>query len=295
MPRSPLFKALASLDNPSADNASGKPLALLEDLFERSHKYKSGFSLFIQELIESSFWKSQDFLSNPFPRLCIDLSLEIDRTNDSMGPKEPPYHCRGHFQDVCLAITLLLQQPIKSSNDWPEESPWLMSPEDAWLLLFCAIGHDYGHNGSINRTPFELEKASIEKIQSFLHQHNASPRLIEQIMSKVKPIILSTDPSAFNDLVDKFVSNRHVFTKEDCMSMLLVEADLMGSVLPVHGIELGQQLSQEWMIGNPESALRVTSTEGRLGFLRHIQFISPHSTLLGMDNVRQISINKLKN
>jgi hypothetical protein len=49
------------------------------------------------------------------------------------------------------------------------------------------------------------------------------------------------------------------------------------------------------MIGNPESALRVTSTEGRLGFLRHIQFISPHSTLLGMDNVRQISINKLKN
>lgn len=294
MPQSPLFKALANLDNLSAGKASGKPLALMEGMFECSHKHKGGFKPFIQELIESSFWKSQDFPSNPFPRLCIDLSLEIDCTNDSMGSKEPPYHCRGHFQDVCLAITLLLQQPTKSNVDTPE-SPWLMTPEEAWILLFCAIGHDYGHNGSINRSSCELEKASIEKINSFLYQYATPPLLIEQIMPKVKSIILATDPAYFGDLVNKFAGDPPIFTKEDCMSMILVEADLMGSALPVHGIALGQQLSQEWKEGSPESALKVASTEGRLGFLRHIKFISPHSALLGMENVRQNSINQLKN
>ena len=290
----PLIEAFANLDRLLADNASGKPLPLLEGMFEISHSHKGGFKPFVQGLIESEFWKKQDFPNNPFPRLCIDLSFEIDQMNASMEPKEPPYHCRGHFQDVSLALTLLLQQSIKSSIQMQDQSLWFITREEAWLLLFCAIGHDYGHDGSINRTPYELEKASIEKIQAFLHQFNAPPSLIEQIMPKVKSMILATDPTAFGDLVRKFIGDRPVFTKEDCMSMLLVEADLMGSALPVHGVRLGQQLGLEWQKGNPESALRVASTEGRLGFLRHIQFISPHSTLLGMDNIRQQSINQIK-
>ena len=295
MPLAPLIEAFANIDNLAADNASGKPLSLLESMFTSSHNHTAGIKSFIEGLIKSSYWKSQDFPDNPFPRLCINLSLEIDRMQDAI---EPPYHCRGHFQDVCLAITLLMQQPIHYPIHYPIQTPdqslWLMTPKEAWLLLFCAIGHDYGHDGSINQTPNELEKRSIEKIDAFLHEFNEPPVLIEEIMPKVRPIILATDPSVFGNLVDKFTSNLPIITKEDCMSMLLVEADLMGSALPGHGVRLGQQLGLEWQTAHPEMAHRVASDQGRLSFLQHIRFMSPHSEMLGLDKIRQESINQIK-
>jgi len=169
-----------------------------------------------------------------------------------------------------------------------------MRPEDAWLLFFCAIGHDYGHDGSINHSPHELENESIKNIRRVLHKSNLSTELLEQIMTKVEPIILSTDPTVFSSLIQKFTGETPAFNKNDCLSMLMVEADLMGSTLPMHGLQLSQLLAQEWEISNPKSSLTVASAVGRLGFLKHIRFISPHAIKLGIDKIRQESINQLK-
>jgi hypothetical protein len=290
----PLIEAFSLLDELSYDQSSGKPLFLLEIIFECSNSYEGSFHAFIQKLVQSRFWSSQNFPNNPFPGLCCDLSHEIDCVNDAMGLKEPPYHRRGHFQDVCMAITLLLQQPIDHFGDQVDANLWSITASDAWLLLFSAIGHDFGHDGSTNQAPYELEKASVYKIRSFLHRSSASPEFVLQIMPKVEKIILATDPSVFGDLVNRFSGQMPVFTKEDCMAMLLVEADLMGSTLPKHGVRMGQQLSNEWKEKNPDLACKVISPEGRLGFLNHIQFISPQSKMLGVDRIQQESIKEIR-
>jgi hypothetical protein len=77
--------------------------------------------------------------------------------------------------------------------------------------------------------------------------------------------------------------------------MLMVESDLLASALPQHGQLLGQLLAQEWTETNPQGAIAVGSKEGRIKFLEYIRFISPYAIMLGMEVIRQESINQLKN
>jgi hypothetical protein len=84
------------------------------------------------------------------------------------------------------------------------------------------------------------------------------------------------------------------FSHSDCMSMLLVESDLLASTLPARGKILGERLSEEWQLTNPEAAASVKTDKGRLYFLEHIRFISPQSHALGIDDIRRISINQVK-
>jgi hypothetical protein len=78
------------------------------------------------------------------------------------------------------------------------------------------------------------------------------------------------------------------------MSMLMVEADLLASVLPVRGKVLGKLLGQEWESSNPKAAASVASDQGRLKFLEYIRFISPYAIMLQMEDIRNQSIQELK-
>jgi len=294
MPQSHLSKALAKLKTPSANDPSGKPLDALESLFEYSRSYQGSFGGFIKELVQTAFWESQNYPANPYPMLCIELAALIDSNNESLGFSEPAYHSRKHFQDVCLALTALLDQPIKSVQKSDFDDLWEISSEEAWVLLFCAITHDFGHDGSTNKTPFELEKSSIEKTRIFLSKSGAAPSFIKGLQAQIEPIILATDPSFLGSLLAKFNDSSAKPTKTDCLCMLMVESDLLASALPIRGKMLGKLLGQEWQSSNPKAAATVASDQGRLKFLEYISFTSPHAIMLKMEDIRNHSIKQLK-
>ena len=295
MPQSTLIKALAELKTAGEKDSSGKPLDALESLFECSQSYQGNFSGFVGELIQVTFWESQNYPNNPYPKICIELAALIDSYNSSPGYAEPAYHSRKHFQDVCLALTALLDQPIKTLQKYDFLDSWDISKEEAWVLLFCAVAHDFGHNGSTNKTPLELEKSSIENTRIFLSQCTVNPTAIKELLAmQIEPIILATDLSILSSLLVNFNGPSAKPNKTDSLCMLMVEADLLASALPMRGEIIGKQLGQEWESSDPNAAALVTSKQGRLNFLKHIRFISPHAMMLKMEDIRKKSIEELK-
>ena len=280
------------MTNITSELNSGFSLQDLENYFYRPSREDCDFYKFIVQLLNKTPWLNLVDDSGFYRTICLELAKEVEDHNKNMGISEPAYHNRNHFKDVCTSLTLLLNQNISKLH--PSEQ-WNLQPDDLWALLLCAIGHDYGHNGAVNQSPQELEKRSVEKIKRALHQSNLPTKDIERVMSRIEPIILATDPSSLHTLLDKISSGPTKFNKIDSMCMLMVESDLLASALPKNGQLLGQLLAQEWTETNPQGAIAVGSKEGRIKFLEYIRFISPYAIMLGMEVIRQESINQLKN
>ena len=278
------------------DRSANKPtlgfsLPEIESFFCRSPGIDTDFFTFITDLLNRPPWNELIDPSAFYRTICLELAQEVQNHNKSMGLSEPAYHNRSHFQDVCMSLTLLLSQNVSSQNI---SSDWYFQSDDLWTLLLCAIGHDFGHDGSINKSPQELEKRSLEKINEVLKTCNLSSRKLKDVMRRMEPIILATDPAFFNTLANKFSSNLLKFNKTDCMCMLMVESDLLASALPNYGYTLSGLLAKEWKKSNPKAADLVASNDGRTGFLNYIRFISPHSNMLGMEEIRRESIKQLQ-
>jgi hypothetical protein len=285
--------SLIKINTAAQNKAIEKVLFELECLFEHVEKRELRFQDFMTELLATPFWSGQQYPNNPFPSLCMQLSMQVDDYADSLQSMEPAYHSRNHFQDVCLSLTLLLQQKTVNDSLGPN-SPWLLSPTEMWLLLFCAIGHDYGHTGAINAAPSELEKKSIGLIRSFLEKSSLEHNQVAALMLQVEPILLATDPANLKPLLSKFASDPVDYSKHDCLNMLMVESDLMASALPNRGHALGLLLAQEWQSINPVAAASVKTSQGRLHFLQHIRFVSPHAIALGLEQIRLTSVKQLE-
>ena len=255
------FKLL--LSNPSLEG--------MEEIFVIADRATPDFSKFIELLINTELWKNLDDSNNALKDLCMGLSVHIQNHNQSLD-WEPNYHSRSHFKDVCVALSLLLQSQSAITNSPAAHLALSVSAKEAWILLFCAIGHDCGHDGTINTSPFELEKRSISQIKHWLNTTNYSPTEMNALISYVEPIILATD----------------------LMALLMVEADLMASILPVRGALLSRNLAMEWNQNYPDMAKFVNSTEGRIGFLERVQFTSPHSQVLNISAIQQTHIHQLK-
>jgi hypothetical protein len=273
------FKLL--LSNPSLEG--------MEEIFVIADRATADFSKFIELLINTELWKSLDYSNNALKDLCKGLSIHVENHNQSLN-WEPNYHSRSHFKDVCIALSLLIQSQAAFTNS-PVAHPALsVSAKEAWILLFCAIGHDCGHDGTINTSPFELEKKSIAQVHHWLNTTNYPPTKINGLMNYVEPIILATDPKNFQTLLTKKIDQN----RTDLMALLMVEADLMASILPVRGALLSRNLAMEWKQNYPAMAKLVNSIEGRIGFLERVQFTSPHSQVLNVRAIQQTHIRQLK-
>lgn len=288
-----IHDSLIKINTAAQNKAIESVLFELECLFEHLEKRELRFQDFMTELLAAPFWSGQQYSNNPFPRLCMQLSMQVDDYADSLQSMEPAYHSRNHFQDVCLSLTLLLQQKTVHDCLGPND-PWQLSLAETWLLLFCAIGHDYGHTGAINRVPGELERKSIALIRSVLEKSPLEHNQINALMLQVEPILLATDPANLKPLLLKFVSDPVEFSKHDCLNMLMVESDLMASALPNRGYAMGLRLAQEWQLTNPMAAASVMTNQGRLHFLQHIRFVSPHAIALGLEQIRLTSVHQLE-
>jgi hypothetical protein len=110
-------------------------------------------------------------------------------------------------------------------------------------------------------------------------------------MNYVEPIVLATDPKNFQTLLTKKIDQNH---RTDLMALLMVEADLMASILPVRGALLSRNLAMEWNQNYPDMAKLVNSIEGRIGFLERVQFTSPHSQVLNISAIQKTHIHQLK-
>ena len=269
---------------------SDPSLERMEELFVIADRATTDFSKFIELLINTELWKNLDDSNNALKDLCMGLSVHIQNHNQSLD-WEPNYHSRSHFKDVCIALSLLLQSQAAFTNSPAAHLARSVSAKEAWILLFCAIGHDCGHDGTINASPFELEKKSISHIKHWLSTTNYSPTEMNALMNYVEPIILATDPKNFQTLLAKKIDQNH---RTDLMALLMVEADLMASILPVRGALLSRNLAMEWKQNYPDMAKSVNSIEGRIGFLERVQFTSPHSQVLNIRDIQQAHIHQLK-
>ena len=269
---------------------SNPSLEKMEEIFLIGERVTTDFSKFIELLMNTELWKSLDYSNNALKDLCMGLSRHIQNHNQSLD-WEPNYHSRSHFKDVCIALSLLIQSQAAFTNSPAAHRALSISAKEAWILLFCAIGHDFGHDGTINTRPFELEKKSISHIKHWLSTTNYPAAEMNGLLSYAEPIILATDPKNFQTLLTKKIDQNH---RTDLMALLLVEADLMASVLPVRGALLSHNLAMEWKQNYPDMAKGVNSIEGRIGFLERIQFTSPHSQVLNISTIQQPHIHQLK-
>jgi len=269
---------------------SNPSLERMEEIFVIADRVTTDFSKFIELLMNTELWKRLDYPNNLLKDLCKGLSIHIQNHNQSLN-WEPNYHSRSHFKDVCIALSLLIQSQAAIANASAALPALSISSEEAWILLFCAIGHDCGHNGTINTSPFELEKKSISQVHHWLNTTNYPPTKINALMNYVEPIILATDPKNFQTLLTKKIDQNH---RTDLMALLMVEADLMASILPVRGALLSRNLAMEWNQNYPDMAKLVNSIEGRIGFLERVQFTSPHSQVLNISAIQKTHISQLK-
>jgi hypothetical protein len=277
------------LNTPLKLPLSNPSLERMEEIFVIADRATTDFSKFIELLINTELWKSLDYSNNALKDLCKGLSIHVENHNQSLN-WEPNYHSRSHFKDVCVALSLLIQSQASIANASAALPALSISSEEAWILLFCAIGHDFGHDGTINTSPFELEKKSISHIKHWLETTNYPPREMNGLLNYVEPIILATDPKNFQTLLTKKIDQN----RTDLMALLMVEADLMASILPVRGAMLSRNLAMEWKQNYPAMAKLVNSIEGRIGFLERIQFTSPHSQVLNISTIQQTHIHQLK-
>jgi len=279
--------AMSDLLDPKGLPRSAEFLEANLDLIESKSE---DFNSFIKALLETPFWVSQDFLGNPFKKLCNELAAKVDHF--ALAHTEPAYHSRSHFKDVCLMISyLLLQQEV-----WPKRqcvnNPWHVSREESWFMLYAAIAHDFAHPGLINQTPYEIEQNSLDLLQQHLISSSTDQSLYEQILGVVSPWILATDHSFYQKQLD-LVALTHP-DHQDCLAMLLVEADLLSSTLPKRGLDLTYRLIKEWQVHYPEKAIDLRNEVGYLRFLNSLEFLSPQALTAQIPQILNNSILQLR-
>jgi hypothetical protein len=258
-------------------------ILLLDEFLEQLDKKSIPFACFIDALLDTDLWKGLRFERNPYPKLCHDLAICIDQLNSSFE-SEPPYHSRKHFVDVCTGISALLSQNI-GRDQAQQLSPWTVSKEDSWLLLFAAIGHDYMHRGRINSVDYENELISLNGLQLFLDNYSDfSAEYKQNLMRTLHRLILPTCFDFTHLLYEKI--NTGTGDQLDCLAMLLTEADVLASILPHRGKVLSKRLSLEWEDQNKELSQFVASNEGYDAFLQKVQFLSDQSKKLNVVHVK---------
>jgi hypothetical protein len=214
------------------------------------------------------------------------LWLEQDGAQRARHGTEPAYHNRLHTADTLVALATLL----RAQRSLERHAPALPTPAERLGLLAMAA-HDLLHDGNINRFGSELESRSADHLQPLLTEMKITPVDAQ----RVRALILATDPARVPEIHARVCGRSFCVEDDDCLAVLLVEADILASTLVTTGLPLTAQLAVEWDRVAPERAQALRQPLGRLGFLEHAAlFSSPASTLLGLPAVRQAQIDALR-
>ena len=222
--------------------------------------------------------------------MILAVGSEIDRI--AIAHNEPAFHSKKHMMDVCLMLTYLLKQEESTKEGRSLSEAWETSSLEKWQLLLAAAAHDLGHPGLINSVPFELEQQSLNFLETLLLEAGHEPLTTKDILNTITPWVLATDHGQYKALLERLSlpSTQH----QDCLAMLLVEADLASSVLPIRGKLLTDRLCEEWAEPYPEKSIALRNQVGYLKFLTSLRFLSPHSTEAGISTILHNSLTQLR-
>lgn len=200
----------------------------------------------------------------------VAREIEVQKGVSPLGP-EPLYHNRLHYADALTCITLQIAIERKLSG--------IVHPEWSAALQLIAVAHDMHHPGTINSYPAQIEQGSMNALRAYLVAAEVPNLWIDHIQT----VILRTDFS--------IVKENHIRIKDrlftwdvDWATVLINEADIMGSVSEIVGPELGESLAQEWKLINFAPHAVVASPQGRKGFISSVHFSSPSSGVLQINS-----------
>ena len=262
----------------------------LELLLSTIEKEVHSMHDFLDTLVNTNLWKSWQIHPNPYQSKIVAIGSEIDRI--AADHVAPAYHSKKHMMDVCVMITYILMQDEQVLKGIPSKSPWATTSTEKWQLLLAAAAHDLGHPGLINITPYQLEQQSLDLLGELFMRTGVDPILAKAILGAIGPWILATDHAQYSALLERVT--RSDLNHQDCLAMLLVEADLASSVLPIRGKLLTDRLCDEWAKPYPEKSIALRNQVGYLNFLNSLQFVSPHATHAGIATILQYSLSQLR-
>lgn len=195
---------------------------------------------------------------------------------------EPPYHNRLHTVDTLFSLTALL---MGQRHSWTKKTAEWRRRE--WIALLAMLGHDFLHDGTVNMSPAQIERRSIESLIPLMTR----ARVSAEDMALVKTLIINTDPKKVRECHLKMRGRPFRIEDTDCLIVLVQEADIMASALPWTGQELTLRLAREWAKIMPERARALLTPQGRVAFLRDAAlFTSPASKTLGLNQVKREQI-----
>ena len=262
---------------------------ILEELLSVIEKEAQSMRDFLEALVNTNLWQGWHIQPNPYKLMIVTVGSEIDRL--AALRQEPAFHSKRHMMDVCLMLSYLLKHE-ESKQGEPISQTWETSLTEKWQLLLAAAAHDLGHPGLINATPYEIEQQSLNLLKALLLGVDIDSRLIKDALETITPWILATDHGQYKALLDRLAihSPEHV----DCLAMLLVEADLASSVLPIRGKLLTGRLCEEWDKPYPEKSIALRNQVGYLSFLTSLQFVSPQAVSATIPQILNNSLLQLR-
>ena len=225
--------------------------------------------------------------------LVLAVSIEIEGEKQAIEGSEPAYHNRRHFIEVLNAVLLLLAQETLLADDaqWPRDSWPHFNLRERLLLIAAAIGHDFLHTGHINGHLEELEQISADNVQRILLANGAS----QDDASFLHALILSTDHAQLQKNHDqvRVIKPNQPLDALFRAKILMSEADVFPSLMPLHGRSLGVKLSNEWQHAGVVGAFKAASPAGRAAFLGQVKISSPHAKTLGLDTLILMQVERL--
>ncbi|MBU3631242.1 3',5'-cyclic nucleotide phosphodiesterase [Polynucleobacter sp. AP-Melu-500A-A1] len=248
---------------------------------------------FLEILVDTNLWQGWQIEPNPYKLMIVTVGAEIDRL--ATLKQEPAFHSKRHMMDVCLMLSYFLKQEEPKQVEKKGESvssAWETSSTEKWQLLLAAAAHDLGHPGLINTRPYEIEQQSLDLLKTLLTREGVDSQSIKDALESVAPWILATDHGQYKALLERIAIHppEHV----DCLAMLLVEADLASSVLPIRGRLLTGRLCEEWDRPYPEKSIALRNQVGYLSFLTSLQFVSPQAVSATIPQILNNSLLQLR-
>jgi len=219
-----------------------------------------------------------------FGRAVCEL-VEQDGVKRHAQGQEPEYHNRLHIADTLVCMTYLLKTS-GALNVAGARKPSVVA-----MALCIMAGHDFLHPGGSNMHPGELEARAVQDLQPLM---GAAGLTLAEGQS-LKSCIMATDPAKVKGIHLQARTRPYDLRQTDCLSVLVIEADIMASTLPQTASSLTQSLSIEWAPHQPEAAEKLLLPQNRLLFLEHAAlFSSPAACRLGLNAVKLRQIRRIE-
>jgi hypothetical protein len=243
--------------------------------FIKSLEREKKLIVYVREKIAQHFSEAHESES---ALINVLLSLVLNLENYALICKEkktePPYHNLEHAREVFAALLLFFSQEEK--NKFPIAWPSFHNHEKL-LLLIAALGHDFMHPGRKNNFEGEIEEFSAEKIKSIMRDHSIATADIDLVYQ----IILATEVSEVHKNHDLLTAeNTQAIIFVDRAKIILSEADIFPSLLPLHGLHLGLNLMHELNLIKVKNCFSISNLKFRLSFLKSVRLSSPYSKTL---------------